>query len=400
MAFISVLIASSGHQPRACVASRMGVGAVRVGQAPSALAVDAHTGRAFVVNRGPLDRHGRPTGHSTVTVLDASTGVVRGIIPLRPPAFFETDATPATAVDTRTGRLFVATSSTYDSSSTPPGTPGSISVFDTRTGALLRTVQLPYIPGSLTVDERTNRVFTDRGLVLDGATGAVVRRDFVRGGLVVVDAGANRVVVANAALGGCDDHAQPSDSVCVATLDATSGAIVSKVILPQQVVGLAVDERAGRVIASMDIDRVNQGGPQLWLLDATAGKVVRRIAGEGGAPVVVDAATGRAFTGAGSVVDTRTGRVIVSRGAVSVDDELIFAVAAVDERANRVFFVVAAANALVNILASDDGRSGRPSRQVTLGKGPPALTVDAQTGRIFVANAGDNTVSVLDAARL
>jgi len=394
-----VLIAASGQQPptRADDAKRVIVGTVRVGQAPAALAVDARAGHVFVVNRGPLDRHGRPTGSSSVTVLDASTGMVRRMTPLRPPAFFETYTTPATAVNTRTGRLFVATGGTYNSSSTPPNTSGTISVLDTRTGAPLGTVRVSHIPSVLAVNERTNRVFTDVGLVLNGTTGAVVRRDFVAGAPFAIDAHTNRVFVANAWVGGCDDHAQISDSVCVATLDAMTGAIVSKVILPQQVVGLAVDERAGRVIASMDLDRVNEGGPQLWLLDATTGRVVRRVAGEGGTPLVVDTATSRAFTGAGSVVDTRSGRVIIGRSDISTDAEPVFAVAAVDERVNRVFFVAAAANALTNILASDDARSGRPRRQVTLGKGPPALTVDAQTGRIFVSNAEDNTVSVLDA---
>ncbi len=376
-----VLIASLGQQShvRADDARRVTVGTVRVGQAPAALAVDARTGHVFVVNRGPLDRHGRPTGSSNVTVLDASTGMAQRTIPLHSPAFFETNATPATAVNTRTGRLFIATSGTYNSSSTPPGAPGVISVLDTRTGALLGTVRLSQTPDALAVDERTNRVFTDVGLVLDGTTGMVVRRDFVVGDLLAIDARTNRVFVANALVGGCDDHAQISDSVCVAALDATTGALISKVILPQQVVGLAVDARVGRVIASMDLDRVNGGGPQLWLLDATTGRVVRRVACEGGTPLVVDTATSRAFTGSGSVVDTRSGRVIIGRSDISTDDEQVFAVAAVDEQVNRVFFVAAAANALVNTLAAGDGRSGRPSRQVTLGKGPPALAVDVQT---------------------
>lgn len=373
---------------------------VHVGQAPAAVAVDAYTGRAFVVNRGPLDRHGQPTGRASVSVINAATGAIMRTVPLVAPAFFETDASPATVVNERAGRVFIATSRQYYSSSTPPTAPGSITVLDAATGRVMHTVRVNQVPHALVVDSRTNRVFADTGVMLDGSTGTVRRRDLVAGAPLSVDEQTDRIFIANALTGGCSDGAQISDSVCVVTLDATTGAIVSKVILPQQVVGLAVDAWAGQVIASMDIDRVNQGGPQLWLLDATTGKVVRRVAGEGGTPLVVDTATSRAFTGAGSVVDTRSGRVIVSRGAISLNDEPIFIVAAVDERANRVFFVSATANTLVDVLTVRDGRTGQIRHQLTLGRGPPAVAVDAQTARIFVTNANDNTVSILDATRL
>ncbi len=47
-----------------------------------------------------------------------------------------------------------------------------------------------------------------------------------------------------------------------------------------------------------------------------------------------------------------------------------------------------------------DARSGRVVRHISVGHAPQTVAVDEQTARIFVANAGDNTVSVLDAARL
>jgi len=47
-----------------------------------------------------------------------------------------------------------------------------------------------------------------------------------------------------------------------------------------------------------------------------------------------------------------------------------------------------------------DTRTGRGRGSVEVGAGPPAVGVDEQTARIFVANGGDNTVSILDAARL
>jgi len=48
-----------------------------------------------------------------------------------------------------------------------------------------------------------------------------------------------------------------------------------------------------------------------------------------------------------------------------------------------------------------DLRSGRGTdRSVDLGQGPPDIAVDQATGRTFVVNQGDKTVSVLDTARL
>jgi len=47
-----------------------------------------------------------------------------------------------------------------------------------------------------------------------------------------------------------------------------------------------------------------------------------------------------------------------------------------------------------------DARTGSLRSTQLVGHGPSALAVDKRTGRVFVANYGDNTVNVLDIARL
>jgi DNA-binding beta-propeller fold protein YncE len=43
---------------------------------PTAVAVDARSGRVFVANKGPVDGNLVPLGNGTVTVLDERSGAV------------------------------------------------------------------------------------------------------------------------------------------------------------------------------------------------------------------------------------------------------------------------------------------------------------------------------------
>jgi DNA-binding beta-propeller fold protein YncE len=75
----------------------------------------------------------------------------------------------------------------------------------------------------------------------------------------------------------------------------------------------------------------------------------------------------------------------------------------VDPRTGRAFIVgteplltgevVGAQAGVVSVL---DTRHGAVARSVMVGHAPAALAINARTGRAFVANGGDNTVSMLD----
>lgn len=117
---------------------------VTVGVLPSALAVDAQTGRVFVTN----------SGSNTVSTLDARSGrVVRTVAVGRDPV--------AVAVDIHRRRIFVTSLN-----SSMPLMPeynllgnGSVSVLDARSGAIMHTIPVGVNPTTLQVDERTARAF-------------------------------------------------------------------------------------------------------------------------------------------------------------------------------------------------------------------------------------------------
>lgn len=120
-----------------------------IGVGPDAqhIAVDGHLTRLFVV------------GSHTLRLLDSRSGRLLRQVPL--PALF---ATPA--VDTRTGRLFVA------------GAEGrSITTIDSRTGAVLGTVRVSWLTGALALDPTRRHLYvpTVAGVtVLDSGTGNIL----------------------------------------------------------------------------------------------------------------------------------------------------------------------------------------------------------------------------------
>jgi len=130
--------------------------------APTGIAVDTATGRAFVLVQVRPAPFAQALGSGYVFVLDTRTGALIRTIPL--------GYTPVQeAVDGVTGRVFVT-----DSGPTrfvqkaaaggrmgmflPTGM-GFLHMLDARTGASLSTVALGIAPGAIAVDERHGRVF-------------------------------------------------------------------------------------------------------------------------------------------------------------------------------------------------------------------------------------------------
>src|SRR5438552_4377263 len=160
-------------------------GTIAVGTSPMALAIDERTGHAFVVNRDD----------ATVSMLDVARGrlvrtVPAGTMPV------------AVAVDERTARAFVVASNT--SRLGVELGPGTVSVLDTRTGALLRTVTVGYEADAVAVDAPTYHVFVANGdgasvSILDAGSGRVLRTVAVglAPGPIAVDTATRRVFVAS-----------------------------------------------------------------------------------------------------------------------------------------------------------------------------------------------------------
>jgi DNA-binding beta-propeller fold protein YncE len=127
---------------------------------PVGMTVDERTGHVFVSTMGPaaliksgpiFGRQSIPvsTGHGSVVMLDARRGSVIRSVPVG-------IGPGAMAVDARRHHLLVTNVGAMDSAGNPLG-PGRVSVLDTRSGAVLRTVPVGLAPGDVAVDERAGR---------------------------------------------------------------------------------------------------------------------------------------------------------------------------------------------------------------------------------------------------
>jgi len=156
------------------------------GALPTAIAVDARTGQAFVSN----------LFDNSVSVLDAGNGrglrtVVLGPSPSR---------VTAVVVDGGTKRAFAFSPSPLGASN-PQMASGSVAVIDIATGRLLNTVALRN-PSAIAVDERTGRVVVggrDGLRILDGVDGRPLRTIAVAAGpspqALAVDGRAGRAIL-------------------------------------------------------------------------------------------------------------------------------------------------------------------------------------------------------------
>src|SRR5205823_4360999 len=153
-------------------------------------------------------------------------------------------------VDERTDRVFVADPRDE-----------TMWVLDARSGALLRTVAIGYMPNGLrgVVDPLTDRIFVwASGLrVLDAHSGAILRTIINVGDMLAADEQTGRVFDA-------DDVAKR-----VSVLDARSGAILRTVALGQAPHQIVVSAATGHVFVL--------GDKALWMLDARTGRVLRTL---------------------------------------------------------------------------------------------------------------------------
>jgi DNA-binding beta-propeller fold protein YncE len=149
------------------------VRSLKVGRGPAAMAVDEHRGRLFVVNGGTYEQ-GHVTGNGTVRMFDAQSGAILGTVGV--------GLATAIAVDGTAGRAFVHNGMGHVDKSGTVSQTDTISVLDTGSGALLRTVPLGQAPGlgPIAVDEHAGRafvikMFTTSVSVLKTQSGALLR---------------------------------------------------------------------------------------------------------------------------------------------------------------------------------------------------------------------------------
>jgi len=301
------------------------------------------------------------------------------------------------AVDTRTRRAFVLTTAS-DARST-------LSVLDTTTGALLRSEALGRDYGGMAVDEGTGRLFIIHGQgnrvqVRDSRSGTLLRLIAVgrAPSAILVDARTDHVFVSN------------TDSNSVSMLDARDGAVLRTAGVGPRPGSIAIHHGSGQVFVSTAGNPANNWREAIEVLDTHSAQALTPVARAGGGPlfgyqaVAIAQRSGRLVAAQGTSVtalDVHTLRrvwaVVVPWGTGSGSAPPI-----VDEATGHIFLVNDNVVDLNNVprvgsVIMLDARSGATLHTTTVGKAPLSAAGDGRSGRVFICNARDHTVSVLDA---
>lgn len=238
------------------------------------IAVDEASGHVFVGHRDI----------NVVSLLDAHSGAILRRVPVCGGPF-------AVADSARTGHVFVKCND------------GVVDMLDARSGRVLHHVALPLSAfGYVFVDDATNRVFVQdettsgRLAVLDAHTGALSAvRHVVSIANPVADPRTGHVYLS---LGGPGIPGSPGAASQVAMLDGRSGAVLRRVVVPANPTVLACDARSGHLlVASVGAVRANlqpAGDGTLSVLDAATGAILRRVPlGLAPADMAIDPTAGR-----------------------------------------------------------------------------------------------------------
>jgi len=242
------------------------LGATAVGLNPRSITLDERAGRVFVLNAGPPNASRDFRGPGSVSVLDATTGALVATVPL--------PGSPASLMlAVQAGRVFVVVPATRHSGD-------ALDVLDATTGALLRTTYMHTTPG-VQIDQRTSRVYLTTGPYRD-----LVTRKNVRSSISVLDAATGRLVrslpfgprdrlmAMNSQAGRL--FVYTPDPSRLRVLDAITGALLRTTRLDSGFGGsLALDVSANRVFVIGKSDTSVYGHVRISVLDATTGRLLR-----------------------------------------------------------------------------------------------------------------------------
>jgi YVTN family beta-propeller protein len=240
---------------------------------------------------------------------------------------------------------------------------------DTTPNVALYTTTLNGTPAALAVDGRTGRVFVTvargpgaGGAVLDEATGAMLDGQAIPASALAVDERAGTVIA--------------SGPAGVTMLDAANGRYLRTIPTGVTPSAVAVDTRTDRAFV------VDEGSNAVFMLDTRSGAVVgaRRMLMTP-ALVAVDATTDQAFVTTDSpfvdVLDTHSGALVRTAVLRASGGPLL-----VDGGSGHIF-VLAPGGASVTML---DRRSGLVLRTIPVGQFPVAIALDPRRGRVYVAS--------------
>ncbi|SRR5579883_307645 len=339
---------------------------IPLSQIPTAMLVDAPTGRAFITT---VDG---PTGAGRVQVLDTGTWQQVGSFALGTGA-------RASALDERAGRVFVA----YENA--------RMRVVDVRSGRLLRTITLgrwpaiPFLPFAmgLVVDELAGRVFvtsyTTPGhvSVLDARSGRVLYT-IHDGGFsgIAVDGRTGRLFLSN------------PNGTSVRVLDAVNGRVVSTTAVGGNPGVPVVDPPSGHVFVPI------ASGDRVSMLDARTGTLLRTVTvGLFPLQAVADERTGRIIVTSGdgsvSVLQAHSGRLLHRFLLSGTGLNQPPGPMAVDEAHGRIIVATQDPESFGRVIVLDE-RSGDVLHTFAVGGAVVALSVDQRSGRAYVLSENTN----------
>jgi DNA-binding beta-propeller fold protein YncE len=224
-------------------------GTVAVGNGAIALAVDEHAGRVLVAN----------AADGTLAVLNADGRVLRTV---------DVGGSPvALAVDARTGHAFLTSVDRF-------GRGSRVSMVDSRTGTILRTIVVGHVVSNIVCDARAGRVLVsgENGLrLLDTRTGQILRH-IAAGVPLTIDEGTGRALIAHQ---GQMWLLAMRDGAFVRPVD--DHGILRTLAIDR----VAVDETAGRFYVAAHSVVKQHGTPttigQIVVLDARSGRVLHTL---------------------------------------------------------------------------------------------------------------------------
>lgn len=317
------------------------------------------------------------------------------------------------SIDTSTSRVFIVN-----------GPSTRVSVLDTMTGTLMRSIALPMVASALAVAEREGHVFVGAGTsiqMLDARDGQPLRTTIISPNPInntlhlVIDESQSRLYVANSGSQQCMIAAcTPNDGI-VDVLDAHTGRLLRIIVLRGQgVTSLALDTRTHHLLVTGGSTIPGHG--YLSVIDPAVGRVLKRLAlntvPTPWIPPVVDSMMGRVVvTGDPSiqpgpprvnvdVLDTQRSRrlrtiSLLGVAANTVIDEQLGVIFITDSGpvhsvttrtswGSRVAFLPVGAGSL-HVL---DAHTGAVRRTITLTGTPIAVVVDMRHRHVLVLQAG------------
>ncbi len=270
----------------------------------------------------------------------------------------------------------------------------SISVIDGKTNQVVDTVNVGFEPAGIGVNSTTNRVYVSRldskVRIIDGETNTVVTTITVgrQPSGIGVNSVTNRIYVNN------------TKDLSVSVIDGNSNTVVQTVDIKK--IGAELETKPTWIGVNTSTNLVyvpNPAGNVVHVIDGSANSVIANVEVEGQpSGIGVNPVTNRIYVVniTGDTISIIEGSANSVIGTVSMGGapQSVPAGASVNPATNSVY--VTGNSNKVSVI---DGSTNLVTQTVKVGSGSSGVCVNPATGRVYVVNVNDNTVSVIDMSK-